>query len=229
MAVIMFPGFELLDVAGPVELLGATPSVAKLHYCAQNPGHVVSSCMQLAGGSEGPSMVATHGLLQGGFIADSSGSQAPFKPDAILLPGGMGVRQEVNNLFLRAWMNDAAQASRVVMTVCTGSWLLGVSGALDGISATSNKNALRNGCPQAAAPNVLWQAKARWVEHEVRRSDNTSTIFITSSGVSAGGDAALALIARQAGIETAREIAHRAEWNWHEDASVDPFAEQYGI
>lgn len=211
MAVLMFPGFELLDLAAPVELLGAAPGVAKLHYCAQHPGHVVSSCMQVSGGSAGPSMVATHGLLEGGFIADSSGSEAPFMPDALLLPGGMGVRQEVNNLFLRAWMREAAQASRVVLTVCTGSWLLGVSGALDGIPATSNKAALRHGFPQTAAPNVLWHTKARWVEHEEHRDDNHSTLFITSSGVSAGGDAALALIARQAGLETAREVAHRAE------------------
>merc|ERR1712176_450693 len=120
-------------------------------------------------------------------------------------------------------------ASDCVLTVCTGSWLLGVSGALDGIPATSNKNALRKGEPQKAAPQVLWQLEARWVEHELRHPDGRQTLFITSSGVSAGGDAALALIARRAGLDLARSIAHRAEWSWQEDSSIDPFAKAFGV
>ncbi|CAE8639828.1 unnamed protein product [Polarella glacialis] len=228
MAVVLFPGFELLDVAAPGELLGAVPDVARLFYAAQFPGPIASSCSELAGGTVGPSLVATHRLLQGGSISDAAGGQ-PFKPDAIFIPGGKGVRGEVSNDFLVDWMREAAHEADVVLTVCTGSWLLGVSGALDGIPATSNKNALRNGHPQKAAPNVLWQLEARWVEHELRRSGGRTTLFITSSGVSAGGDAALALIARRAGMEVARRVAHRAEWSWQEDSSVDPFARDYGL
>jgi len=107
--------------------------------------------------------------------------------------------------------------------------LLGVTGALDGVRATSNKNALRNGYPQKAAPEVLWQLEARWVEHELKRNSERSTMIITSSGVSAGGDAALALIARRADLEAARRVAHNAEWTWQEDSSIDPFAKDYGL
>jgi hypothetical protein len=42
--------------------------------------------------------------------------------------------------------------------------------------------------------------------------------------VAAGGDAALALIARLAGDEEAEKIAAAAEWSWHRNADEDPFA-----
>ena len=47
---------------------------------------------------------------------------------------------------------------------------------------------------------------------------------MTSSGVAAGGDAALALIERLAGDVEADRVAAAAEWSWHRDADADPFA-----
>lgn len=229
MAIILFPGFELLDVAAPGELLGAFEGV-NLVYCAERTGPIKSSCMELAGGSAGPSVVATHALAEGGKIVDMSGSEPlSFVPDAILVPGGAGVRTEVTNAPLLEWLGAAAVRSQVVFTVCTGSWLLATTGALDGIPATSNKNALRNGLPQLARPQVDWVLRARWVEHVVDRGDGLSTVFISSSGVSAGGDAALALIARLDSHERARVISHRAEWSWQSSSSHDPFADGCGL
>jgi len=48
--------------------------------------------------------------------------------------------------------------------------------------------------------------------------------YVTSSGVSAGIDAALAVIARLRGRETSLQIAERAEYSWQEDDTHDPFA-----
>jgi transcriptional regulator GlxA family with amidase domain len=48
--------------------------------------------------------------------------------------------------------------------------------------------------------------------------------YFTSSGVSAGIDMTLAVIAKLWGRETSLEIANRAEFEWHEDSSWDPFA-----
>lgn len=226
MAVVLFPGFEFLDVAAPGELLGAVPSAVRLLYCAEHPGPIPSSCMELAGGTVGPSLIATHRLAEGGLLVDAADGEqrAPFRPDAIFIPGGKGMRVEINNVFLQAWLKEAADNADAVLTVCTGSWLLAATGALDGMPATSNKVAMRSGQPQKAAPNVLWRMEARWVEYECIRPSGQTTLFVTSSGVSAGGDAALALLARLVGLETARRLAHRVEWNWHEDPNVDPFA-----
>ena len=61
--------------------------------------------------------------------------------------------------------------------------------------------------------------RARWVFDE----DESGKLFLTSPGVAAGGDAALALIARIAGDDEAEKVATAAEWSWHRDADVDPF------
>ncbi len=64
-------------------------------------------------------------------------------------------------------------------------------------------------------PRVLWKRKARWV-------DDGS--IVTSSGVSAGIDMALALIARLHGREMALTAARNMEYVWREAAEDDPFA-----
>lgn len=247
-AVVLFPEFELLDVAAPGELLGADGAHFRLIYCAEHPETPVrSSCMQLRNGAAGPSWVATHRLvLARGQAkvarAKSTSSESPdgdwqseeeeldeLVPDVVLVPGGKGVRQEVDNEFMKEWLKTASSSLQVqvIFSVCTGSWLLGAAGALDGKRATSNKAALAAGRPQAAAPAVEWVMKARWVEHFVEQEEGGTKkkLFLTSSGVSAGGDAALALIAHVSeSADHAEAIARGAEWTWHRDSANDPFA-----
>jgi transcriptional regulator GlxA family with amidase domain len=64
-------------------------------------------------------------------------------------------------------------------------------------------------------PRVKWIRQARWVY-----DDN----IITSSGVSAGIDMTLSLIARLNGRDLALASARFMEYRWHEDAGDDPFA-----
>ena len=66
-------------------------------------------------------------------------------------------------------------------------------------------------------PETEWIRSARWVDEGA---------VATSSGVSAGIDLSLALIARLFGVERARQIAAGTEYEWHEDADDDPFAGQ---
>ena len=62
--------------------------------------------------------------------------------------------------------------------------------------------------------------QARWVEDGK---------FFTSSGVSAGMDMALGLIARLSGEDAAEQVATWTEYEWHRDPEWDPFAEVYGL
>jgi hypothetical protein len=64
-------------------------------------------------------------------------------------------------------------------------------------------------------PQVQWVRQARWVD---------DGDVITSSGVSAGIDMALSLIARMYGREMALTSARNMEYIWNEDATNDPFA-----
>jgi len=135
--------------------------------------------------------------------------------DILLVPGGVGTRREVQNDVLRAWLIDAAASAEMVTSVCTGSAVLARAGLLDDRRATSNKLAFK--WVKTQGPRVDWQPRARWVEDGK---------FFTSSGVSAGMDMALALIARLHGIDLARKVAGWAEYTWHEDSADDPFARE---
>ena len=103
--------------------------------------------------------------------------------------------------------------ARWTTSVCTGAALLAKAGLLDGRSATTNKLAFDWATRQPT--RVLWQRKARWV---------VDGSFMTSSGVSAGTDMALALVERLYGRAAAEQAAKTAEYVWNDDAGSDPFA-----
>lgn len=138
--------------------------------------------------------------------------------DILLVPGGMGTRREVENAPLLDWIAATASRSAVTASVCTGSALLARAGVLDGRRATTNKKAWDWATSQG--PKVLWQPQARWVED--------GNLF-TSSGISAGTDMSLALIARLLGEERADAVALHAEYERVRDPGHDPFAAHYGL
>ena len=142
----------------------------------------------------------------------------PLDYDLILVPGGRGTRSGVDDPVLRDWIGRAAARAEIVMSVCTGSALLAKAGVLDGKKATTNKLAFD--WVRAQSDTVDWVPAARWVED--------GKVF-TSSGVSAGMDMSLAVVARLHGLETARQVAVWAEYDWHEEAAWDPFAKLHGL
>lgn len=138
--------------------------------------------------------------------------------DLLLIPGGdaglaVGEDQEVLD-----WIRAASAQAERVMAVCTGTILLGMTGLLDGRKATTNKLDFTQ--TVHLAPGVEWIKQARWVEDGK---------FYTSSGVSAGMDMALAVIADLCGLDVARSTAVSCEYTWHEDANWDPFAKSAGL
>ena len=132
--------------------------------------------------------------------------------DLILLPGGVGTLPELNNEAMLEFLRQRSATAKVTMSVCSGSAILAKAGLLDGRRATSNKQFFSLATAQSG--KVEWIEKARWVE------DGN---MATSSGVSAGIDMALAIIARLYGQERAEQIAAWTEYEWHQDAAWDPF------
>jgi len=201
-AVVLFEGFTVLDAYGPIQAFGSCSRrgtdgkrhrLFQIFTVAEQPGAVRSG--------EGP---ATH--------ADHAFADAP-PCDILLVPGGFGTREAVeNDAFLQQLARASARAT-VTATVCTGSALLARTGLLDGRPATSNKIAWE--WVVAQGPRVRWQRRARWVDDGG---------IVTASGVSAGTDMALALIARLHDRDTALDAARSMEYVWSEDPSNDPFA-----
>jgi transcriptional regulator GlxA family with amidase domain len=196
--VLLFPGFELLDVYGPLEVFG--------HRTLQQDLRVLTVATEA-----GP--VASAQTIRG--MADHGVADCP-PLDVLLVPGGMGTRREVDNAALVDWIAARAAATPLVTSVCTGAALLARAGVLDGRRATTNKFAFDWVVSQG--PRVTWVHRARWV---------VDGKFITSSGVSAGIDMALDVVARLLDPERARVIAQLIEYAPHTDPDHDPFAALY--
>ena len=109
-------------------------------------------------------------------------------------------------------LRKRAGEAELTMSVCSGSALLAKAGLLDGRRATSNKLFFQ--VARSQSERVNWVTAARWVEDGP---------FATSSGVSAGTDMALAVIAKLWGRERAQLVADMTEYEWQTDASRDPF------
>src|SRR5262245_53784985 len=58
--------------------------------------------------------------------------------DAFLIPGGFGTRQELHNALLHDYVRSLPEET-LLTSVCTGSWVYGVMGLLDGLPATNRK------------------------------------------------------------------------------------------
>jgi len=58
--------------------------------------------------------------------------------DAFLIPGGFGTRQELHNERLQEFIRSLPE-SCLLTSVCTGSWIYGTMGLLDGLAATNRK------------------------------------------------------------------------------------------
>lgn len=140
--IVIFPGFELLDVFGPAEMFGALPEKMKLVLIGTTSGNIRSH--------------------QGIAVkVDTDIAHAPHV-DILLIPGGQGVRTEIANQALLQWLKKTASDTQYVLSVCTGSALLAKAGLLDNHRATSNKSVFDWVASQG--PNVNWVRKARWVE-----------------------------------------------------------------
>ncbi|MEQ1693398.1 MAG: DJ-1/PfpI family protein, partial [Gemmatimonas sp.] len=190
--IVLYPGFEVLDVFGPAEMWSYVPEF-RVVYVAQKSGPVKSA--------QGVSIVA-----------DFSFETAP-PLDIMMVPGGNGTRTELNNPVFLDYITAQHKRTEVTTSVCTGSALLAKAGILRGHKATSNKAFFSLAVDED--PSVEWIIKARWVEDGK---------LLTSSGVSAGTDMSLGLIAKLYGVSRARGLARSLEYEWHEDPSVDPFA-----
>src|SRR3989442_11824668 len=103
LGVVLFPGFELLDVFGPLEAFGGLPGLFRVLLVAERAGPVASA--------QGVRAVADHGL-----------ADCP-RLDLLLVPGGIGTREEVENRTLLDWLAPPAPAGGNVTSPCPGRGL----------------------------------------------------------------------------------------------------------
>ncbi len=190
--IVLYPGFEVLDVFGPIEMWSYVTEF-KVVLVAEKAGPVKSA--------QGVST-----------IAEYSFANAP-PLDVMMVPGGVGTFTELKNAAFLDYLRTQHARTELTTSVCTGSALLAKAGILAGHKATSNKAYFALAMEQD--PSVQWMPKARWVDDGK---------LLTSSGVSAGTDMALGMVAKLYGKDRARLLAKSLEYEWHEDPNADPFA-----
>lgn len=193
-SIVLFDGFELLDVCGPVELLSHVEGIT-LDFVGPEAGLVSSA----------------QGLRVECGRSFRELSKEPI--DILLVPGGPGTRALVDDESFISWLSATGAKAQLVTSVCTGSALLAKAGLLEGYRATGNKVAFE--WTRTFGTTVAWQPKARWVEDRDRW---------TSSGVAAGMDMTAALIASLCGTEARDRALAKAEYTATTDSDSDPFA-----
>lgn len=206
--VALFPGFQALDVFGPMDCLNTLSKLENLSLAVLAPTlDPVPTHTQEFPNAIGQSVVPTHTYAN------------PPPLDVLFVPGGQGARGD-NPAALEAidFIRNIYPQLRHLITVCTGSGLAARAGVLDGKRATTNKRAWEE--TVAVRSQVTWVPRARWV---------TDGNIWTSSGVSAGIDVTLAWMEEVFGKETAKNIADRIEYTRQENPDVDPFADLYGL
>jgi transcriptional regulator GlxA family with amidase domain len=178
--VLVFPEFQLLDATGPIAAF-------------EMP--------------RGPQDQATYEIRvvsrHGGSVRSSAGVALVSEPwsedvDTLLVSGGSGTYAAATCPHTIAHIKRCAGTARRIVSVCSGSYLLGAAGLLEGRRATTHWE--RAADFQRRFPGIKVEPDRIYV--------HDGPIW-TSAGISAGIDLALALIAEDLGEESARRAAQR--------------------
>jgi transcriptional regulator GlxA family with amidase domain len=185
--IFVFEGAEELDWAGPWEVLAAWAQIW--------PGDQVE--VFTVARTEGP-VTCAKGLR---VLPDRTWDTAPAT-DVLLVPGGQGTRQLVQDEATLDWIRRHAAGGALVTSVCTGSLVLAAAGLLHDRPATTYWSAFDE--LLALDPTIAPRRDDRFVDVGE---------IVTAAGVSAGIDMALHLVARLHSKERAREVRRYIQYD----------------
>lgn len=175
--ILVLPGAEILDIAGPVQAFAQANRFGAsydLHYCGWS---------------------ATAITAQGFAIGNLNPFPEVEKEGWILIPGvppnGLSAPAQCVD-----WLKESAGRGATLISVCTGAFLLGAAGLLDGRKCTTHWNRVAE--LQSKFP------RARVVDDVLFVQDGR---LITSAGIAAGIDMAICLIEDDAGPQIASAVA----------------------
>ena len=181
---LAFPDVQLLDVAGPLQVF------ASANERAAERGQITRYTMQVVAPDR--HITASAGLLLAAAPLPPSGDPV----DTLILAGGQGVMAASEDAELVAWVRRRAATARRTASVCTGAFLLGAAGLLDGRRAVTH-----------------WAFCDRLQRRFVDARVEPDPIFVqdgaiwSSAGITAGIDLALALVEQDFGRALALDVA----------------------
>lgn len=181
--ILLFDKFEILDVFGPVEILGKLPEIFKLNFISVDGGLVESS-----------QKVKVETNL---YTSDDA-------LKILFVPGGNGTREKVNDNDFINFIENMSKEAKYIISVCTGSALLAKAGIINGKRATTNKRAFKWVTEQNE--DVLWVKEARWI-----RDGNIFTSSGVSAGMDMALGFIEELIGKEKALEISKSIEYL--WN----------------
>jgi cyclohexyl-isocyanide hydratase len=175
---LLFPRMTQLDLTGPYEVLARLPNTV----------------VELVARTREP--VTTDRGMQ--IVPTTTYSDCP-PLDVIMVPGGAGQQDLMEDEAALAFLRKAAASAKYVTSVCTGSLVLGAAGLLKGKRATSHWSAVDHLALLGAIPT-----------HERVVIDGN---VVSGAGVVSGIDFALRLAVILEGEEVARELQLQIEYD----------------
>jgi transcriptional regulator GlxA family with amidase domain len=186
-AILLFNDVEVLDFAGPFEVF----STANTEY-----GEIIFNVYTIA---EKKYVISARNGLK--IIPDYSFNDCPA-PNILIIPGGNGRKIEMNNSVLLNWIKEKFGNLEFLLSVCTGSFIIGKTGLLDGAQATSHHYTYEEF--ETTFPQIKLIKNTKFV-------DNGK--IITAAGVSSGINMSLHVISRLFGEELKAKTASQIEFN----------------
>jgi transcriptional regulator GlxA family with amidase domain len=182
-AILAFPRFQLLDVAGPADVFAEA---------ARQLGQAQAYQVQMLSAGSGP-LRSSCGLR---MAVDATVATQRGAIDTLLVAGSPDRNDMATDAPLQAWLRRRARTVRRYGSVCTGAFVLAAAGLLDGKRVATHWNS----AAQLAAgyPEACVEADAIYVQD--------GRLF-TSAGVTAGMDLALAMVEQDHGRDLALRVA----------------------
>jgi transcriptional regulator GlxA family with amidase domain len=184
-AIVIHAGVQALDVAGPVDVFAEANGILGGSACYRTV---------LVTRTREPT-TASNGMR---LLPDLSFEEAHQPFSIVLVAGGPQLPASPPDAELSTWLRTAAARADLYGSICTGAFALGHAGLLDGRAATTH-----------------WQVAQQLAALFPRAKIDPDRIYlrdgglITSAGVTAGIDLALALVAEDHGAEVAQAVAKR--------------------
>ncbi len=186
-ALICFDDMEELDLVGPWEVLRMWQLT-----------HPEDDVDVFTASTDGRTVTCAKGMR---ITADTSVKDIG-RVDVIVYPGGRGTRRHLDDAQVKLFLSEQAAAGTLMTSVCTGSLVFAAAGLLNQRPATTHWGSLDL---LASLDETI----------EVRPEDRfvDSGEVITASGVSAGIDMALHLVARLHSTERARQVKRDIQYD----------------
>jgi len=187
-AIFIFDNVEVLDFTGPFEIFNSANRILK------------DESFKVFTVAESDKMVYARYGLQ--VTPDFTIQNCP-KPDIIVIPGGEGRKVQMNNNVILQWIRSGFAELQYLFSICTGAFILGNTGLLNGQKATTHH--LSYDEFEKTFPQVGLIKNVPYV-------DNGK--IITSAGISTGMKASLYLLDKISGGMLGKRTAEYMEYDY---------------